>query len=307
MKYRFVGLLPAFFACLCAAVACQPSSHTTAPATLKVPAGRLAGFSVPGYPPDPAAFESAESATGVHANIVSWYTSIGTPFSASRTARIAGHGTLPLIEIDSDTTPLKDIVDGRWDTFFTAYARGVAAYRSPVAIDFDHEFNGDWSPWGPRANTPQAFVDAWRRIVTIFRRSGAGNVIWVWNPNIIAPDVAAMKPWYPGDQYVTWVGIDGYFFSPRDTFATVFPATLRALNSFTSKRVLVVETGVLPGPRRASQIKSLFAGLEATPQIIGFIWFDYDKGAGHNWRLEGDRGALAAFHEGVVTYQKIKP
>lgn len=305
MKYRCASLLLTLFVCLCVAFACHPSSHATVPATLKVPAGKLTGFSVPGYPPDPAAFQSVEDATGVHANIVSWYTSIGTPFSASRTAQVAGRGVLPLIEIDSDTTPLNDIANGHWDTFLTAYARGVAAYHSPLAIDFDHEFNGDWSPWGPRVTTARTFVDAWRRIVTIFRRNGAGNVIWIWNPNVTAPNVAAMKPWYPGDQYVTWVGIDGYFFSPNDTFDSVFRATLRAVSSFTSKKVLVVETGVLPGPQRASQIKSLFAGLNATPRIIGFIWFDYDKGAGHNWRLEGDPAALAAFHEGTVTYQQV--
>lgn len=264
----------------------------------------MVGFSVPGYPPDPSALRGAEAATGIHADIVSWYTPLGMPFNAGGAAQIAGDGALPVLEIDSDTTPLSGIASGGWDAFLTGYAQAVAAYHAPLAIDFNHEFNGNWSVWGPHLNNAKSFVAAWRRIVTIFKKNGANNVIWVWNPNVNAGNVADMRAFYPGDKYVTWVGLDGYFFRPGETYADVYPATLRELATVTSKPVLVVETGAPPGPGRAGQISSLFAGLRNDPSVIGVIWFDYDKGPGDNWRLEDDGGSVSAFRSGAGAYIK---
>ena len=266
--------------------------------------GHLVGFSTPGFPQDLTAFQQLEGKAGVRANVASWYTTLGTNFDAAAVATISGQGVLPLIEIDSDKTPVADIANGRWDAFLTAYARAVAAYHSPIAIDFDHEFNGEWSAWGYPHTSAATFVAAWRRMVTIFRENGATNVIWVWNPNVVGSGTVSIRPWYPGDQYVTWVGLDGYFFDSSDTFGRVFGDTLSQLNSFSHKNVLIVETGAEPGTQRSAQINSLFAGLKATPQIIGFIWFDYDKRPGHEWALQGDQTALATFHEDAVSYQR---
>jgi mannan endo-1,4-beta-mannosidase len=266
--------------------------------------GHLIGFSTPGFPQDLTAFLELEGKAGVRADVASWYTVLGTNFNAAAVARISDQGLLPLIEIDSDKTPVADIADGTWDAFLTAYARAVAGYHSTVAIDFDHEFNGEWSEWGYSHTSPSAFVAAWRRMVTIFRENGATNVIWVWNPNVTASGTVAMKPWYPGDQYVTWVGLDGYFFHSGDTFGRVFGTTLSQLNSFSHKKVFIVETGAEPGTQRSTQINSLFAGLKATPQIVGFIWFDYDKRPDHEWALQGDEAALATFHKDAASYQR---
>jgi hypothetical protein len=281
----------------------------TGPAAAKAPVPglpktRLVGFSVPDYPPDPAALRSVQNATGIRPGIVSWYTGLGQPFDPGHAAQVAGGGALPLIEIDSDSHPLTQVTSGAWDDFLIGYARAVAAYRAPVAIDFNHEFNGNWSTWGPKRNSAKAFVAAWQRIVTIFRRNGADNVIWVWNPNVSSPGVADMRAFYPGNQYVTWTGIDGYFFTGRDTYMSVFPATLRELATITAKPVLVVETGAAPGPRRPAQITSLFASLRAAKNIIGLIWFDYDKGPGDDWRLEDDRASVTAFRDAAGAYAK---
>ena len=52
---------------------------------------------------------------------------------------------------------------------------------------------------------------AWRRIHDLFTRAGATNVIWVWNPNDIYPvPQVQLKPYYPGNAYVNWIGITGY-------------------------------------------------------------------------------------------------
>ncbi len=285
--------------------AAAQGNPTPMPTIARTPlASKLIGYTTPNFPHDVATFQQVEKATGIHARIASWYTPMTLNFDPVQVAKISAQGVLPLLEIDSDAIPLTQVADGAWDKHFIAYARAVAAYSSPIAIDFDHEFNGPWFKWGYKYTSPAVFVAAWRRIVTIFRENGATNVTWIWNPNVKLPSTTAIEPWYPGNQYVTYVGLDGYFSQPSYTFTTVFAQTLTQVSTFSDKSILITETGVGPGPQRAAQIDSLFQGLEATPQIIGFIWFDYNKSAGHDWALQGDPKALSAFHADAVEYQK---
>jgi len=291
-----------------AAVA-HPAAAQRRPAPAPAPAqaqlgANLVGYSTPNFPHSLTPFRQLEKQTGIHADIASWYTPMSQNFDRAEVAKISAQGALPLIEIDSDATPLTQVATGKWDKHFIAYARAVAAYRSPIAIDFDHEFNAPWYKWGYKHTSAAAFVAAWRRIVWLFRKFGARNVIWIWNPNVSMPATTALKPWYPGNQWVTYVGLDGYFLQPSQTFGAVFGPTLRQVSAFTSKRVFITETGANPGKQRVTQINSLFAGLEATPRIAGFIWFDYYKYAGHDWLLEGDKPALKAFHADARGYQK---
>ena len=38
---------------------------------------------------------------------------------------------------------------------------------------------------------------------------------------------------YPGDRYVTWIGLDGYMRKPRRTFANIFARSLTQIGRFT--------------------------------------------------------------------------
>ena len=54
-------------------------------------------------------------------------------------------------------------------------------------------------------------------------------------------------------------------------------------------------------PLVPEQVRELFAGVKAEPDVLGFVWFDYDKaGVGRDdWRIEDDPAALAAFRAAV--------
>lgn len=54
-----------------------------------------------------------------------------------------------------------------------------------------------------------AFIEAWQRVVRIFREQGATNVGFWWCPSE-GWDRAKVKASYPGDAYVDWVGSDSY-------------------------------------------------------------------------------------------------
>jgi mannan endo-1,4-beta-mannosidase len=273
--------------------------------TSSVPSNHYAGFSVAGYPPDRNNLTAIENASGIHATAVSAYISLGAKLDISAVTSICTHGALPLVEIDSDQLLLTSIADGSEDGALASYAKELAGLHSPVAVDFDHEFNGSWYDWGLGHQSPSNFIAAWRHVVTVFRQNGATNIIWVWNPAVsISGTSSDFKLWYPGDSYVTWVGLDGYFTGPQSTFATVFAPALQVVRGFTAHPVFIVETGANPASGRVRAINSLFAGLAATPNILGYIWFDYDTQAGHDWVINDDHAALAALRAGAQKYTR---
>lgn len=115
---------------------------------------------------------------------------------------------------------VRDVREGAADSYIRTYARDVRNYGKPVLITpFVAEFNGAW--WwavSPDMNpnlTTDDFVQAWRRVVEIFRAVGASNVSWAWIVNNYPqPTEEPVIAFYPGDDYVDWIGADIYDTSP---------------------------------------------------------------------------------------------
>jgi beta-mannanase len=154
-------------------------------------------------------------------------------------------------------------------------------------------------------------VAAWRHIVTLFRREGADNVTWLWTLQADDTLTGPAASWWPGAQYVTWVGIDGYYNRPSDTFASVFGKTITQVRTFTSEPVLLSETAVGPDAGQFVKIPNLFQGM-ADYNTLGLVWFDKDLqgGAGMNrqdWRLEDSPEAKIAFKLGAREYLTPNP
>jgi glycosyl hydrolase family 26 len=108
----------------------------------------------------------------------------------------------------------------------------------------------------------------------VFVDVGAGNVIWAWSPNVINPvPKVALKPYYPGDGYVDWVGLIGYFtIGSDDAFSSVFGPTMKQVRTFTKRPFLILETAAEPGRRRRADIRNLFNGVSGRDDVLGFIW-----------------------------------
>jgi hypothetical protein len=108
--------------------------------------------------------------------------------------------------------------------------------------------------------------------------------------------------WWPGPDYVTWIGIDGFYYRPSDTFRNIFADTIEQVRSFAAtKPVLLSETGVGPAAGPFLKIQDLFSGM-ARYKTLGLVWFDKNQHAGiyhQDWRIEDNRFAQAAFRLGV--------
>src|SRR6266700_1780569 len=194
---------------------------------------------------------------------------------------------------------------GKYDGYLSAYAEAVRAYRDPVIISFAHEMNGSWYPWGYTHTPPTTFVAAWRHVVTIFRALGAKNVTWLWTVNIINDTrrgrIPSPAPWWPGNSYVTWVGIDGYYLKPSWKFAPLFGPTIAAVRTLTGRPILIAETGAVPTAGQPAKIADVFAGIRQYG-LLGLVWFDTTNSIQQHFGL-GTPAAIAAFRKGASTYK----
>ncbi|MFD6636946.1 glycoside hydrolase family 26 protein [Micromonospora chalcea] len=202
---------------------------------------------------------------------------------------------------------LDRIARGDFDAHLRSWAEGVRSLGYPVAIRFAHEMNGDWYPWCERANgnRPGDYVRAWRHVHDLFARAGATNVTWVWSPNARwDKTTAGLTGLYPGDDYVDWVGVTGYYGTGAFTktywsFDQIFGPTIAEIRKVTRKPLVVTETGAADtAGRKARWIRETFGSLPRYPDLIGLIWFEVDKE--QDWRIAGSPAAATAFAEAVA-------
>ncbi len=261
--------------------------------------------SPPGYQP----IADFATAAGKHPNLAGYYSGWAQPFAASYAQAIRQHGVIPFVQIDPTFASVAGIAAGAYDDYLRSYADSVRGFGHAVVIGFGHEMNAPWYSWG-YGRVPQAtFVAAWRHIVTLFREQGAENVTWLWTINADRSNTGPVVSWWPGAAYVSWVGIDGYYFRPSDTFASVFGRTIDQVRAFTKKPVLLSETAVGPDAGQFVKIGDLFTGMRQY-KTLGLVWFDKAQHQGINhqdWRIEDNPAAEAAFRLGVSALTLARP
>ena len=187
-------------------------------------------------------------------NLVGYYSGWGEPFKTSFAETIHQHGAVTILQMDPSWASVSSIAAGKYDAYLRSFARSVRAFGQPVVIGFGHEMNGYWYSWAYRHAAPSEFVAAWRHIVTLFQRQGVTNVTWLWTLQADETGTGPIVSWWPGAPYVSWVGIDGYYYRRTDTFFSIFGETIAQVRMLTTKPVLVSETAVEPEkPARRSR------------------------------------------------------
>jgi hypothetical protein len=306
MKSRLVTLLAVAIAAvaviftgarLLSAPTRPPAVHARLPAS---PASYL-GVYEGGAPPSPASIAGFALAVGHQPNLAGYFSGWAERFQTSYALEVRRRGMIPFVQIDPSFASVAGIASGAYDGYLRAYADSVRGYGYGVVIGFGHEMNAPWYSWGYGHTPPATFVAAWRHIVTLFRGQGADNVTWLWTINADVAGSGPIAKWWPGAQYVTWVGIDGFYYRQSDTFTTVFGQTIDQVRTFTSKPVLLSETAVGPKAGQFAKIGNLFNGMRRY-HTLGLVWFDVrqDDGVLHqDWRIEDSKAAAAALGLGI--------
>lgn len=249
------------------------------------------------------------------------------PFDRTVFDRIAARGMLPIVSWepwdyqlrggaqDNGAQPryrLARIIAGEFDTYLRSWAQGIATLPYPVVMRFAHEMNGFWYPWCEKSNGNSAgdYVKAWRHVHGIFADAKAGNVTWLWSPNVSYSGSTPLKDVYPGDDFVDWIGLSGYYGTAGTrnyrSFDDIFTDTFNELAAITGKPIVITETGATNAQGwRERWVREMFTQLPRHPQVIGVIWFEAQKEL--DWRLASTPAAAKAFGENAAAERYQTP
>lgn len=240
-----------------------------------------------------------EKAAHVYPSIVVKYVDWGTPFPASEVLEDHGLGATTMLVLEPKHISMASIAAGRGDAYLAEWAAADRRLGLPVILSFAPEANGTWYNWGFGHISPQLYVRAWRHVHTTLTRDKAKHVTWLWQMATDSPGSEALRLLWPGKSYVTEAGIDGQYGGPRETFTSVFGATIADVRAITSKPLLISEVAVGKSRSRPAQITGLFAAVRKN-KLAGVIFFD----AHPQWEIDKDPAALTAFRKAAAGLRK---
>jgi hypothetical protein len=90
------------------------------------------------------------------------------------------------------------------DVYIRSWAKDAARSGVPIFLRWASEMNGPWTKYG---KDPKQYIEKFRLISRIMKAE-APNVAMVWTP--FAEPQRFIAQYYPGDEYVDWVGINIY-------------------------------------------------------------------------------------------------
>lgn len=96
---------------------------------------------------------------------------------------------------------LKDVSEGVYDDNIERMANWFKTKNVPIYLRIGYEFDGPHNHYDS-----SDYRQAYRYLVDYFRRVGVKNVAYVWHSYGFKRE-EPMLNWYPGDEYVDWVGI----------------------------------------------------------------------------------------------------
>ncbi|WP_311381082.1 glycosyl hydrolase [Arthrobacter sp. ISL-85] len=294
-----------------------------APVPAPVPAPAISsaplrfGVANPGGPLASAELDEVATAAGEVPSIVMSYKDFLQSPPITELDAVRSRGATPLITwepwawgggVDQPAYSLARITAGDFDGYISQWGQSLAAWGKPVMLRFAHEMNGNWYPWAESVNGNQAgdYVAAWRHVHDVVAATGAGNVQWVWSPNVPYPGSTDLGGLYPGQSYVDTVALDGYNWGTSQTWSSwVAPADLlgpgisQLRTLAPGKPVLIAETASSElGGSKAAWNTDLVSYLAAQPDVMGFVWFHMQKET--DWRINSSDSSASAFKSALL-------
>ncbi|GAA4278077.1 hypothetical protein GCM10022259_28020 [Aquimarina mytili] len=124
---------------------------------------------------------------------------------------------------------LVQVGQGQWDNQIKRLASFCKRYGDrAIYLRIGYEFDGNWNVgYENRSN----YIAAYKRVVDIMRAEGVTNVAYVWQSSSSPIDdvldiqfgegnFGNIESWYPGDDYVDWMGLS-WFVTPDETTSVV--------------------------------------------------------------------------------------
>jgi len=226
---------------------------------------------------------------------------------------------------------MQRIIDGPFDAELTRWAEAAKRDNLPLIVEFGVEVNIDSFSWNGRWNGggdtdrygdpnlpdgPERFRDAYRHIIDLFRAQGIKNISWVFHVNAQGwPEESwnSMAAYYPGDDYIDWIGIS--IFGPRpggewQTFTEILDRSYLEFSAIsTEKPLAILEFGVVGDSATGDKAGWIRDALESIkngryPRIKAISYWhetwENDDGTLSNLRVDSSPEALEAYREEIA-------
>ncbi len=134
------------------------------------------------------------------------YVGYGRPFPFEWVRKLRDAGYVPHIAWEPNDG--LDVV--RDDEYLRGWAQAARHAQCPIFLRYASEMNGNWQAW---SGNPALYIEKWRMVARVMREI-APNVALVWCP--FALPQRNIPEYYPGDEYVDWVGVNIYSVKKHD-------------------------------------------------------------------------------------------
>lgn len=107
---------------------------------------------------------------------------------------------------------LENIIEGERNDNIRLLGEWIQNADRPVFLRIGYEFEGPWNHYNP-----ELYQEAFRVIVDQLREMGVDNFVIVWQSSGYEEVVEHLMQWYPGDNYVDWLGYSYFSQKPEET------------------------------------------------------------------------------------------
>ncbi len=128
------------------------------------------------------------------------YVGYGKPFPREWVEQVKRAGAFPQIAWEPNDG-LEEVRDG---PYLRQFAEDAAKAGVPVFLRYASEMNGTWTSYD---SNPRMYIEKWRLVHDVMEQE-APNVIMLWT--VFTFPEETIPRFYPGDDYVDWVGINIY-------------------------------------------------------------------------------------------------
>jgi beta-mannanase len=244
-----------------------------------------------------------EAQMGRKFDIVHFYHQWAQDFPTAEERSLAAEGRLLLINWKSPGS-WPAVANGSQDGQITETATRLKAFGRKMFLGFHHEPENDIGAAGQPADYARAF----RRVVDVFNRVGADNVLFVWNMMGYVGGYGNIYPTlYPGDQYVDWIAYDPYnwYGCKAGQRGRSFAEITKPFYDWTAantpgKPLMLAEYGLREQaagmPSKADWFRDELVQLRTTrTRLKALVYFNNDHNC--DWRITSSSASVAAYRE----------
>ena len=183
----------------------------------------------------------------------------------------------------------RDIVSGVYDVQLNRQVNLVKSLGGTVLVRYNFEMTNNpentcFTEFPVNNNMQLAgtrYILAWRHVVDLFRAAGATNVLWVWCPGADAYVHNTWNLFYPGSNYVDWIGMDDYNIVDVAVRFSTDPGVVQFASQMPAlgKPMIIAENAAFNDPSMAPDPQTAWVTdarsfLKTVPQIAAYIYWD---------------------------------